>query len=102
MEYPDRGSLVRGTAVVTVRAIFLDIGQVLVGLDWQRVMRQINPWTTLSFDEIARRVNGNPDFDLYESGKMSTADFFRRVSNLLELKIHTINRSCRSIVAAGL
>lgn len=68
------------------KVIFLDIGNVIVQLDYETVLSRIGALTTLSREEIVRRIYPNPDVSLYETGHLSTLEFYQRMCRQLELQ----------------
>ena len=72
---------------MTISTLFLDIGQVLVGLDFETAIARIQTLTPLSRQEVEQRLTGSPELLLYEKGRISTLNFFRRLSDLLEMDI---------------
>ena len=63
----------------------MDIGQVVVGLDYQRFLAQLKTWSELSLDEIGSRLKENQDVTLYERGKVATDVFFGKISQTLQI-----------------
>ncbi len=72
---------------MTISTLFLDIGQVLVGLDYEAVLARIQTLTPLSPQEVKQRLADSPDLLLYEKGHISTLNFFRHLLDLLKMDI---------------
>jgi glucose-1-phosphatase len=70
-----------------VKTILLDVGQVLVALDFPAAVRRTMQHSPLSAAEIQRRLADHPAVTRYESGFMSTAEFHVTVCRLLEMEV---------------
>ena len=72
---------------MSLKTIFLDLGKVLVDFNYEVALSKIGQINGLSPEEIGRRINGHPDIPRYESGYMSTDEFFQGLSLTLDLDI---------------
>ncbi len=70
-----------------IDTFLIDIGQVLVGLNVERALGSILPFTPLAAAEIGKRLAGNPIIVEYETGRISTEEFHRRFCVLAELDL---------------
>jgi glucose-1-phosphatase len=70
-----------------IRTLLIDIGQVLVALDLPAVLDSIQPHTSLTLQEIERRLVKNPDILLYETGLISSQEICERITALLETPV---------------
>ncbi len=68
-----------------IKTLFIDIGQVLVTLDYPAALRKVAEYTHLPPAEIAKRLKQNADILLYECGRITTQDFYRRTCRVLEI-----------------
>ena len=59
-----------------VRTIFLDFGNVIGFFDHSRAVAQLLKHTPLGNGELDRAVYGTDAMDLYESGRLTSAEFF--------------------------
>jgi glucose-1-phosphatase len=63
-------------------AVVFDLGKVLLDFDYGRVAAQMLRYCDLPREEILRAVNQSPLLHRYETGLMSTKDFFEEVKIL--------------------
>lgn len=63
-------------------AVVFDLGKVLLDFDYGRVAAQMLRYCELSRDEILRALNQSPLLHRYETGLMTTDQFFREVKIL--------------------
>lgn len=68
-----------------VKTLFIDIGQVLVTLDYPAALRKVAEYTHVSPAEIETRLKEHADILLYESGRITTEDFYASTCRLLEI-----------------
>ena len=64
----------------------MDIGEVLVRLDYPTLLKRIKSLSPLSIEKIAHRLNGSTDTQLYETGQLSTEAFLGRISQTLRIQ----------------
>ena len=64
----------------------MDIGKVLVRLDYPTLLKRIKSLSPLSIEKIAHRLNGSTDTQLYETGQLSTEAFLGRISQTLRIQ----------------
>ena len=72
---------------MVIKTLLIDIGNVLVGLNYERPLSTIKHSTGFPEDEIQNRLHRCPDLDLYETGKLGTDEFFGRILGLFELDL---------------
>ncbi len=70
-----------------IKTLLLDVGQVLVALDYPAALRRVMQYTRLPGDEISRRMSGHQAVLLYESGKLHTQEFYEMTCRLLEMQV---------------
>src|SRR5437867_4355816 len=70
-----------------VKAILLDLGNVLVAFDFKRGYRAIESHSPYSAAEIPVLIAGSGLVPPYERGEISSEDFFARISALLKLHL---------------
>ncbi len=70
-----------------IKTLLLDVGQVLVALDYPAALRRVMQYTRLPGEEISKRMSGNQAVLLYESGKIPTQEFYEITCRLLELHV---------------
>src|SRR5690606_849098 len=70
-----------------LKVVFLDIGEVLIGLDVDRPIRQICHRSGLSREEIERRLVETAVVREYESGHLSTDEFRSQLSEVFNLEL---------------
>jgi putative hydrolase of the HAD superfamily len=59
-----------------ISAICFDLGKVLLNFDWQIMLRRIAEHSPLPPEEISRRLSNNPNLLHYETGSVTTREFF--------------------------
>ena len=72
---------------MTIRNIFVDIGMVLVGVDLKVAFDRVSSLTGLNHAEINIRLVDDTDILAYERGELTTAEFYRRLSETLGMDI---------------
>ena len=65
----------------------LDVGQVLVALDYPTALRRVKPYSRLAGEEITQRMANHPGVPLYESGRLPTQAFYEMTCKLLEMEV---------------
>jgi len=70
-----------------VRALFFDLGNVLVPFDYGRFYRRLEPHSSLAAEEIGRRFEASEWPALYETGARSTAEFYDGCCEALGLQM---------------
>ncbi len=68
-----------------IKTLFIDIGQVLVTLDYPAALRKVAEYTRLGTAEIESRLKQHADILLYECGRITTQDFYSSTCRLLEI-----------------
>ena len=69
-----------------IKTLFMDIGEVLVRLDYPALLKRIKSLSSLSIEEIAHRLNGSTDTQRYETGQLSTTAFLSTISKTLRIR----------------
>ncbi|MGH9341339.1 MAG: HAD family hydrolase [Acidobacteriota bacterium] len=72
---------------LSVETFLLDIGQVLVALDFEGFLKSVHAQSELSLDEMTSRFNSSGELYLYETGRLATPDFVDRISQLLAIRL---------------
>lgn len=70
-----------------IKVIYFDLGKVIVDFDYAVAIRELMKVTSLSPAEIAEIFSNNYLINEYETGKISTAEFYRLVSHRLRLEV---------------
>lgn len=65
--------------MTTPKAVVFDLGKVLVDFDYAIAARRIAARGTMSLLEIARYINQSPIFVQYETGTVSTEQFYEEI-----------------------
>jgi putative hydrolase of the HAD superfamily len=61
----------------TIKAVFFDLGKVLVDFNWQTVTGKLKSDVSVSADEFNERILKHPNLYAYETGQISTDQFFQ-------------------------
>jgi putative hydrolase of the HAD superfamily len=69
------------------KAIFFDLGKVLIHFDFRRGYQALEGHTTLPAAELPRRLAGSGLVEQLETGQIESHDFFLRIASLLELRL---------------
>lgn len=69
-----------------VKTLFIDIGQVLVTLDYPAALRKVAEHTRLSPAEIDSRLRAHADIPRYECGRITSEEFYLSTCRLLEIQ----------------
>ncbi len=70
-----------------VRALFFDLGNVLVPFDYGRFYRRLEPHSSFAAEEIASRFAASGLPARYETGAISTAEFYEGSCRVLGLEM---------------
>jgi len=70
-----------------IDAVLLDIGDVLVRLDYQPAMLALEKGSGLSRQELTHRLDQKSRIDEYEAGALTTNQFFEHFCSLLEIQL---------------
>ena len=70
-----------------INTIFLDIGMVLVGIDYEPTLTTLANLNGLSVKEIIRRLENDSVIPDYEKGFLTTEEFFEQITILLDIDI---------------
>lgn len=70
----------------TIKAILLDVGGVILQIDWSRPLEFAGVRDPRRRHELIERFHGWKHFHLYERGKISSADFFAGFNELLGME----------------
>ena len=70
-----------------IKAVLLDLGEVVVGLDFPRAYRAAAKLTGYSAEEIPKLISASGLARLYEHGRMSSETFYRKLSAALDLSV---------------
>jgi putative hydrolase of the HAD superfamily len=71
---------------VITKAVLLDLGNVIVGLDMDRVYRAAAACSPFSVAEIPGRIREAALYEPYERGEMTSEEFHRRFCEALQLR----------------
>ena len=66
-----------------INTIFLDIGMVLVGLNYEPALQTLSDLNGLPADEITHRLENHSGIRDYEKGLLTTEEFFEQLTDLL-------------------
>jgi epoxide hydrolase-like predicted phosphatase len=61
----------------TIKAVFFDLGKVLVDFNWQTVIDKLKSDVSVSADKFNERILKHPNLYVYETGQISTDQFFQ-------------------------
>jgi glucose-1-phosphatase len=67
-----------------IKAIIFDLGKVIVSFDFDRGFERISQFCYYSIDEIREKIMTSQDLRLYETGKISSEDFYQRTKRTLD------------------
>ena len=70
-----------------IKAILFDLGNVVVGFDFARGYRALEPYCRFRAEEIPLLIAGSSLAPPYERGEISSQDFFQRLSGVLGLDV---------------
>jgi putative hydrolase of the HAD superfamily len=70
-----------------IKVICFDLGKVIVDFDYGAVIQEILKWTPVPASEVTGFLSSNSLINDYETGRISTADFYQRVCRGLELDV---------------
>lgn len=70
-----------------INTIFLDIGMVLVGLDYEPILTAFSDLNGLPANEITHRLSNHSGILDYEKGLLTTEEFVQQVTQLLGVDI---------------
>jgi putative hydrolase of the HAD superfamily len=70
-----------------IKVICFDLGKVIVDFDYAVAIRELMKATSLSLAEVTAVLSNNSFINEYETGKISTVEFFRLVSHRLRLEV---------------
>lgn len=62
--------------------VVFDLGKVLVDFDYSLVANRLRARTSISLEDVVARLDQSPLLVAYETGRLSTAEFFQRVRQL--------------------
>ncbi|MFH1692001.1 MAG: HAD family phosphatase [Candidatus Omnitrophota bacterium] len=68
-----------------LKLILCDLGNVLINFDHRLAVRKILPFTDKSFDEIYQFFFDSPLTEKYETGRISSIDFFQSLEKQLNI-----------------
>ncbi|MBI5873856.1 MAG: HAD family phosphatase [Candidatus Omnitrophica bacterium] len=74
------------------KLILCDLGNVLINFDHRIAVRRILPFTNKRSEEIYSLFFDSPVTKDYEEGRLSSRDFYRRISKILSLKNLTFKK----------
>jgi glucose-1-phosphatase len=66
-----------------IKAIIFDLGKVIVSFDFEHGFQTISQFCDYSVDEIREKIMTSEELYLYETGKMSSREFFEAVRKKL-------------------
>ena len=70
-----------------IKVIYFDLGKVIVDFDYALAIRELMKVTSLPLGEVTAVLSDNSLINEYETGKISTAEFYRLVSQRLQLEV---------------
>ncbi len=70
-----------------IKAVLLDLGEVVVGLDFPRAYRAAAKLTRYSAEEIPKVISASGLASVYEHGRISSATFHQQLSAALDLRV---------------
>ena len=70
-----------------IKAVLLDLGEVVVGLDFPRAYRAAAKLTHYTVEEIPKLISASGLASVYEHGRMSSQTFYQELSAALDLTV---------------
>ena len=70
-----------------IKAVLLDLGEVVVGLDFPRAYRAAAKLTRYSAEEIPKLISASGLASVYEHGRISSEAFYQQLSAALDLRV---------------
>ena len=70
-----------------IKVIYFDLGKVIINFDYAQALQELGKVTPLPITEVTRVLADDSLILDYESGKISTVDFYRLVSKKLKLNV---------------
>ncbi len=70
-----------------IRAIIFDLGKVIAAFDFEIGFKTISRFCKYSIDEIREKIMTSPEIYLYETGKITSREFFDKINRRLALTL---------------
>jgi glucose-1-phosphatase len=71
---------------VMIKAIIFDLGKVIVSFDFDRGFQIISQFCDYEIGEIREKILTSTELGLYETGKLSSREFFEQIKQTLDLR----------------
>lgn len=71
----------------SVKAVFFDLGNVLIRFDTDRLVKAFSPYTKLKNPDFAGYVIDSPNMNRYMEGKLSSSRFYIRTKKLFKMDV---------------
>jgi glucose-1-phosphatase len=73
-----------GKFILMIKAIIFDLGKVIVSFDFEIGFKTISQLCAYSIDEIREKIMTSAEIYLYETGKISSREFFEAIRKKLD------------------
>jgi FMN phosphatase YigB (HAD superfamily) len=70
-----------------IKVIYFDLGKVIINFDYALAIRKLMKVTPVPLAEVTQVLSDDSVINAYETGKISTAHFYRLVSRKLKLEV---------------
>jgi putative hydrolase of the HAD superfamily len=70
-----------------IKTFIFDLGRVLVPFDHDRGLQILEKHCGFSIDDMRRKIFASEELDLYQSGKISSEEFFAAIKTILSLRM---------------
>ena len=71
--------------ILMIKAIIFDLGKVIVSFDFEKGFKTISQFCEFSIDDIREKIMLSPEIRLYETGKISSQEFYNQMKKALDL-----------------
>ena len=70
-----------------IKAFIFDLGKVIVPYDHDRGLQLLEEQCSFSLDDLRRQIYASEELNLYQKGKISSAEFFTHLKTILNLQM---------------
>ena len=72
---------------MAIKNIILDLGGVLINIDYHKTIKAFNALGILNFDEMYSQLNANTLFESLETGQISEEDFYLAIKKIAPIEL---------------
>ena len=72
---------------MAIKNIILDLGGVLINIDYHKTIKAFNALGILNFDEMYSQLNANTLFEDLETGQISEEDFYLAIKKIAPIEL---------------